>query len=234
MHRLPRPIRSGWFLLRALIHRLKRLAWPTAATGLLLVAAGLLLTAFPPAALAVAVALSPSPAAVEPAALAKAVAQIEQLDQMRVSLASSLEGRSEEPTLETMQQVCKPVGMRAKAIGQENGWQVRQVSGKFRNPDHAPASAQERQVIDLFHRHPEINGLWEPANAEERGGQSSGVTYYRRINVEPSCLACHGTRASRPAFVTDNYPEDRAFDFKVGDLRGIYAVSIPELSALGS
>jgi len=164
---------------------------------------------------------------VDSAALSKAVLAMEQLDQMRISLASTLEGRTEEPTMETMKEVCRPVGMRAVAIGKENGWQVRQVASKFRNPDHAPASAQEREVIDLFHRHPEINGLWEPATAE----QGAGLNYYRRINVEPSCLACHGTKASRPAFVKDNYPNDKAFDFKVGDLRGMYAVHLPAVEA---
>ena len=164
---------------------------------------------------------------VDSAALSKAVVAMEQLDQMRISLASTLEGRTEEPTMETMKEVCRPVGMRAVAIGKENGWQVRQVASKFRNPDHAPASAQEREVIDLFHRHPEINGLWEPATAE----QGAGLNYYRRINVEPSCLACHGTKASRPAFIKDNYPNDKAFDFKVGDLRGMYAVHLPAVEA---
>jgi len=28
--------------------------------------------------------------------------------------------------------------------------------------------------------------------------------------------------------VKDNYPNDRAFNFKLGDLRGMYAVFIPE------
>ncbi|MCT0198978.1 DUF3365 domain-containing protein [Synechococcus sp. CS-1325] len=161
------------------------------------------------------------------AALSKAVVAMEQLDQLRISLASTLEGRSEEPTIETMKEVCKPVGLRAIAIGKENGWQVRQVATKFRNPDHAPTNLQERQVIDLFSRHPEINGLWEPAVAEE----GVGLNYYRRINVEASCLACHGTKANRPAFVKANYPDDKAFDFKLGDLRGMYAVYMPELSA---
>nr|WP_255108438.1 DUF3365 domain-containing protein [Synechococcus sp. RedBA-s] len=47
--------------------------------------------------------------------------------------------------------------------------------------------------------------------------------------MEPSCLACHGTKANRPAFVMENYPDDKVFDFKVGDLRGMDAVFIPEL-----
>ena len=70
----------------------------------------------------------------------------------------------------------RPCSLRASAwawaiaIGKENGWQVRQVASKYRNTDHAPANAQERQVIDLFSRHPEINGLWEPAVAEQGVG----------------------------------------------------------------
>jgi hypothetical protein len=202
--------------------QLQRLAW-LALSFLLLILLGVgLLIALPSTVLAA----EASPP-VDSAALAKAVVAMEQLDQMRISLASTLEGRTEEPTIETMKEVCKPVGMRAIAIGKENGWQVRQVAGKYRNPDHTPANPQESQVIDLFTRHPEINGLWEPAMAE----QGTGLNYYRRINVQPSCLACHGTRASRPAFIKDNYPDDKAFDFKVGDLRGMYAVYLPEVRA---
>ena len=201
------------------LQRLARLALSTLLV--LLVGVGLL-TAQPSTALAA----EASPP-VDSAALSKAVVAMEQLDQMRISLASTLEGRTEEPTIETMKEVCKPVGMRAIAIGKENGWQVRQVASKYRNPDHAPANDQERQVIDLFTRHPDIKGLWEPAMAE----QGAGLNYYRRINVEPSCLACHGTKASRPAFIKDNYPDDKAFNLAVGELRGMYAVHLPEVQA---
>jgi hypothetical protein len=62
--------------------------------------------------------------------LAKAVDRIEQLDRMPVSLASTLEASSEEPTMDTMRQVCMPVGKRAMAIGLENRWSVRQAPRK--------------------------------------------------------------------------------------------------------
>jgi len=166
-------------------------------------------------------------APVDPAVLAKAVDQMEQLDRMRIGLASTLEGSTEEPTMDTMREVCMPVGKRAMAIGKENGWTVRQVASKYRNPDHAPNGSQEAVVIDLFAKHPEITGLWEPATAQ----QGAGVNYYRRIDVQASCLACHGSKDSRPAFVKEKYPADRAFNFKPGDLRGMYAVFIPEVQA---
>jgi hypothetical protein len=47
-----------------------------------------------------------------PSELSRAVQEIENLDVMRSGLAASLEGRTEEPTMQTMQEVCRPVGMR--------------------------------------------------------------------------------------------------------------------------
>ena len=70
-------------------------------------------------------------------------------------------------------------------------------------------------------------GFWQ---AETIDGQK-GTRYYRRINVEASCLACHGGKDSRPQFIKDKYPQDLAYDFQVGDLRGMYSVFIPELQA---
>ena len=121
---------------------LRRLALMALASAAMVLLGALLLTLAPPPALAAPPDPPPTLAPVEPAALARAVAAMEDLDRMRIALASTLEGRSEQPTLQTMKEVCKPVGMKAAAIGEENGWQVRQVAAKFRNPDHAPAHAQ--------------------------------------------------------------------------------------------
>ena len=52
--------------------------------------------------------------------------------------------------------------------------------------------------------------------------------YVRPIFVEPACLACHGEKDKRPDFIVKKYPKDKAFDFKVGDLRGIISVMIPD------
>jgi hypothetical protein len=80
----------------------------------------------------------------------------------------------------------------------------------------ASSSKQEREVIDMFHRHPGINGLLETASAE----QGACVNDYRRIDVQPSCMACHGSKDSRPAFIKNKYGDhDCAFNFKPGDLR---------------
>ena len=163
----------------------------------------------------------------EPTQLAKAVQEIEYLDALRSGLASTLEGATEEPTAQTLKEVCKPVGMRAKQLSQENGWQVKQIASKYRNPAHAPDNLQSKKVLVKFEQNPELIGLWQ----RETLNDQNGVRYYRRINVEASCLACHGARDSRPQFIKENYSQDLAYNFKVGDLRGVYAVFIPEVQA---
>jgi hypothetical protein len=159
-----------------------------------------------------------------PPKLARAVQEIEALDAMRSGLASSLEGKTEEPTLQTMKEVCRPVGMRAKELSQEHGWQVKQIAKKYRNPDHAPDNLNARIALARFEQNPDLIGFWD----REAIDSQQGTRYYRRINVEASCLACHGFKEHRPQFVQDNYPQDLAYDFHVGDLRGMYTVFIPD------
>jgi hypothetical protein len=159
-----------------------------------------------------------------PEELVHAVQEIESLDAMRTGLASSLEGSTEEPTQQTMKEVCRPVGMQAMQLSKENGWQVKQIASKYRNPTHAPESLRDKVALAKFEQDHELIGLWD----RETINQQIGTRYYRRIDVEASCLVCHGAKDQRPQFVQKGYPQDLANNFKVGDLRGMYAVFIPD------
>jgi hypothetical protein len=159
-----------------------------------------------------------------PVELSKAVKEIEYLDQMRSGLAATLD-REEIPDQGTFKKVCQPVGIQAKKLSQENGWQVQQIARKYRNPDHAAKDLQTLMALAKFEQNPQLIGFW---NRESPKGQT-GTSYYRRIDVQASCLACHGAKNNRPDFVKNKYPQDLAYDFKVGDLRGMYAVFIPDL-----
>ncbi|MBP0012754.1 MAG: DUF3365 domain-containing protein [Roseofilum sp. SBFL] len=160
----------------------------------------------------------------DPGQLSHAIEEIENLDAMRSGLASTLKDRTKAITPQTFKQVCKPVGMKAKQLSQENGWQVKQIAVKYRNPAHAPNTPEAEAALELLDNYPELMGFWQDETLNGQPGQH----YYRRINVEATCLGCHGAKAARPEFVKQNYPQDLAYDFKVGDLRGMYAVFIPD------
>lgn len=167
---------------------------------------------------------SAAPIISNPNELVQVVQETESLDAMRSRLASSLEGSTEVPTMQTMKDVCRPVGMRAMQLSQEHGWQVKQVAKNYRNPDHAPGNLHDQMALVKFNQEPELIGFWD----QETVDKQPGIRYYRRIDVETSCLACHGLKDRRPQFVKDGYPQDLAYNFNVGDLRGMYAVFIPD------
>lgn len=150
-------------------------------------------------------------------------AAIFSLDQMRSGLAGTLEGRTEPVDAGTFAQVCKPVGMEAMRLGNENNWQVRQVAVKYRNPANK-ADPEAAEISMQFATDKTLDSLW---TYTELAGKP-GWRYFRSIEVEPACLACHGAKDSRPAFVKEKYTDDHAFDFSVGDLRGLYSVFVPD------
>lgn len=157
-----------------------------------------------------------------PDELAKVVQAIEDLNALRSGLAGTLKGREAPVDKGTFKQVCKPVGMQAKKMAQENGWKVIQMAEKYRNPAHQ-LDTEGRWAYNLMEANKSLTGLWKHS---ELDGQV-GIRYFRRITVEAACLACHGPQDKRPAFVKQGYPNDRAYDFQEGDLRGIYAVFVP-------
>ncbi len=170
---------------------------------------------------------SQAPATNEPVlpdATRQAVAQaILSIDQMRSGLSGTLDGSTEPVDANTFTQVCKPVGMKAKQVGEENGWEVRQVAVKNRNPANK-ADAEAADVSARFVSETGLDSLWIHTSING----TPGWRYLRRITVEPACLACHGEKENRPAFVKEKYPEDQAFGFEVGDLRGLYSVFVPD------
>lgn len=137
---------------------------------------------------------------------------IEQIDQLRKSL---VKGVTAHPTKETFKQVCSPVGLNIKQRAKEKNISIRQVSHKERNPKHG-ANKNEMLAIELFQKRSDIDSLWLNIKGKRH--------YFKKIIVQKDCLACHGEKSRRPDFVKSQYPGDKAFGFKVGDIRGVYHV----------
>lgn len=155
--------------------------------------------------------------------LEEAVEAVERLDALRSGLARTFSDGGVEADRETFRQVCRPVGKKAQATASRNGWTVQQLSEKYRNPVHAP----DPEAVDVLRRMAADDDLAAVVRRTSLDGVE-GTRYFRRITVEPACLACHGARDERPDFVREGYPEDRAYGFEPGDLRGAYAVFVPD------
>ncbi len=151
--------------------------------------------------------------------LADAVRTAEEIDAMRSALATTIDPKEMEVDQETFAMVCKPVGMRAKKIAKEKGWEFRQLAKKYRNLKNK-ADPQAVKAMEKFTGESELQGFW---TVDSRAGKD-GFRYFRRITVEPACLNCHGEKGKRPDFIKAKYPDDRAFGFASGDLRGVYSI----------
>ncbi|MEA3522177.1 MAG: EAL domain-containing protein [Campylobacterota bacterium] len=49
--------------------------------------------------------------------------------------------------------------------------------------------------------------------------------YATPLFIEAKCLSCHGKREEAPSFISENY--DKAYNYKLGELRGIISIKIP-------
>ena len=145
-----------------------------------------------------------------------------EITRMRSERASTVIGSDSEITPATFKEVCGEVGKRVKEIAKENGFKIRHAAVKSRNPKNA-ATEEELLIIESFLKDA---SLTESTGSVMIDGKEH-VRYTAPIYVEKACLACHGDEAKRPAFIKNKYPDDKAFGFKEGDLRGIISVLAP-------
>jgi hypothetical protein len=151
--------------------------------------------------------------------LSDAIKVAEEIDALRSTLATTIDPEKMKVGQKTFSRVCKPVGKRAKKIAKEKGWEFRQLAIKYRNPKNK-ADFQARKAMEKFEVESGMQGFW---TVDARAGKDD-FRYFKRITVEPACLNCHGEKDKRPDFIKNKYPDDRAFGFAIGDLRGVYSV----------
>jgi diguanylate cyclase (GGDEF)-like protein/PAS domain S-box-containing protein len=94
---------------------------------------------------------------------------------------------------------------------------IRTVSDRPRNPENM-ANAFEMEMINYFKKHSEV---------KEKFTQLGSHYYYTKpLYVKASCLKCHGKREDTIPSIREKY--NLAYDYKVGDLRGLVNISIKE------
>ena len=102
-----------------------------------------------------------------------------------------------------------------------SGFTVNTVSDEPRNPRQR-ADGIELEAMAHFRDNPDAEVLFRPFSGPR------GAPYYlyaRPIWVEESCLKCHGSRSEAPPSIRDTY--HTAYDYQVGDLRGLLSIKLP-------
>lgn len=110
------------------------------------------------------------------------------------------------------------------SLSEANMVRIKRTSHRLRNPQNAP-TVQEKMIIDDYLTMIGAEDLPSPKVIFE----DQKVHYYAPIFLMDNCLKCHGTRntdivESDYEIISRLYPEDRAYDFKVGELRGIWSL----------
>jgi len=94
---------------------------------------------------------------------------------------------------------------------------VRTVSDRPRNPENK-ANPFEMEMLNYFKSHPDV---------DEKFTQIGSHYYYTKpLYIRESCLKCHGKREDTLPSIREKY--DLAYDYKIGDLRGLMDISIKE------
>jgi hypothetical protein len=110
-------------------------------------------------------------------------------------------------------------------IAKESNTPIKRVSLKYRNPVNK-ASIQETELLKEWDNLIKNN---QPLPSHKVVNVSGNTTmYYKPIVINnEACLKCHGKIDGELAkAIKAVYPEDKATDYKMGDIRGMIAIEI--------
>ena len=102
---------------------------------------------------------------------------------------------------------------------------IKRTSDKVRNPLNA-ADSLENEIIQKYQQLMQNGEDAKPMVIEE--GNAS--RYFAPIKLQGLCLSCHGTPGkhiseSDYALIMQRYPYDKAIDYSVDELRGIWSIT---------
>ncbi len=98
---------------------------------------------------------------------------------------------------------------------------IKRISTKYRNPKNKPTKTEAKMLFMLESTNSPL--LTKVSDKEYK--------FYQPLRIgKPVCLTCHGTAEDMPenvrAKIHKLYPQDKATNYKFGDLRGAIVVTI--------
>ena len=92
---------------------------------------------------------------------------------------------------------------------------IRNVSDRPRNPENQ-ANTEELEIISYFNNNLEAKSFFKDVD--------TAYYYATPLYIEQNCLKCHGEQEYAIETVRNNY--DSAYDYKLGELRGIISINM--------
>ncbi|MDH4100098.1 MAG: DUF3365 domain-containing protein [Nitrospirota bacterium] len=140
---------------------------------------------------------------------------------MRSTLAKNFVGAQKEISESMVQSVCTAVSTESETIMKRDKVKIRYAAIKYRDPKNT-ATAEEEALLAKFDKDRKLKYQWDEVTIEGK----AHLRYSRPIFIEKACLACHGAKDKLPPAISKLYPEDKAYDFEVGDLRGMVQITM--------
>ncbi len=94
------------------------------------------------------------------------------------------------------------------------------TSDKLRQKSNAP-DAFEQSAIKKFKNDPSITFV--------DGFENDKYRYIKPLLIEKSCLKCHGDPKDAPKILIAKYGDQKAFGYKIGDVRGVISIKLPDI-----
>jgi hypothetical protein len=103
---------------------------------------------------------------------------------------------------------------------------IERTAIRVRNEANAPNSLEKSQ-LEFFHNLVTAN---EPVKPKLVVDEKGTVHYFKPILIQPLCLNCHGSEdqdisAALLARLKQEYPNDEATGYAMGDLRGLWHIT---------
>jgi hypothetical protein len=111
---------------------------------------------------------------------------------------------------------------------------VGRTAVRYRNPENRPDSL-ESSVLKAMEE--QMKTATTPGIKLVRNTSTGEIHFFKPIMLQPLCLNCHGApekqiQNTTLARIQELYPDDRAVNFKEGDLRGVWHIVFKSQKAL--
>lgn len=145
------------------------------------------------------------------------------------TLSSQLSGAIEEGGIPHALQFCSTEAIPlTEELTEQFGTDIKRATHRPRNPDNQ-ADEEELGVIESY-----INSIETGTELTPQISRNEDhVRYFSPIRIGmDTCLQCHGSpethiNSDNLNLIQSLYPEDQATGFSMGDLRGIWSVTLP-------